>query len=91
MAIPRESKHLRRIAEVAIEVGFQIVDECKYKALSRIPGGFIEELAKERRFSGARAGDNELFPAFGCQDTFDCLSEFSFHILRHAAVLRHGA
>ena len=85
-----KSKNLSGVAEASIEVVFQIVDKSKYKTLIRIAASSVQKLSKERGFSRAGASDNELFTAFGCKDTVDCVAEFSFYVWLQNVVLHYA-
>jgi hypothetical protein len=87
LTVPMKSEDLCGVAQAAIEIGFEIVDESEYEPPARVSVGLIEKLSKKRCLPCAGTSNNKLLAALRRENAFHSIAEFLLYAIRHDAIL----
>ena len=79
LAVAVERKDARDLAQAAVEVRLEVIDESEHEPSLVISVRLIEQLPKQSSLPGTGPGYNQLLPACGCENALNGLFELTFN------------
>jgi len=89
LTVAVERKDTGDLAQAAVEVRLQVIDEGEHEPSLGVSIRLIEQLPKQGGLPGTGAGYYQLLPACGCKDALNRLIEFTFNSIGLVGTGRH--